>query len=274
MLGGPVIQEHVVEFLLNSGVKTDGVLDSTSPSGPWTWVVPMGVAQIFVTGCGAGSGGTAGSDNTGATASGGGGGGGSGMCVVDFPVDVVQNASLTVTVGAKGAGGVFGVTTTAATAGGNTTIQGVVTPIMTDTGSTIRFLGGGAGTTPTGGAGIQGLTGGKCLGVGGLGSASATTPAAATVSPIEFAAFGVFAVGGSGGGGASSTPANAGGSGGAMATGTFRGYLWIQLSETAATSPTAGHPSTQCSYYDDIAWREASLPVGRDGGEIDHHGHI
>jgi len=98
MLGGPVIQEHVVEFLLGSGVKTDGVLDSTSANGPWTWVVPMGVAQIFVTGCGAGSGGTGG---TNASLSGGGGGGGTGMSLMNFPIEVVQGTSLTVTVAQK-----------------------------------------------------------------------------------------------------------------------------------------------------------------------------
>lgn len=232
MLGGPVIQEHVVEFILGSGVKTDGILDSTSANGPWTWVVPMGVAQILVTGCGAGSGGTGGTNN--ATSSGGGGGGGTGMCVVDFPVDVVQNTSLTVTVGAKGTGGT---PTVAATAGGDTTIQGVVTPIMQDTGSTIKFLGGAAGTTSTAGTGVTGLSGGK-FSAGSAGGA--TTPAAGTQAPVEFSSFGVFAVGGAGGGGASTSGSTNGATGGAMPAALFRAYLWPQLAETSANSPTAG----------------------------------
>lgn len=232
MLGGPVIQQHVVEFIRGSGVKTDGILDSTSANGPWTLVVPMGVAQILVTGCGAGSGGTGG---TNATNSGGGGGGGTGMCFADFPVDVVQNSSLTISVGAKGTGGT---PTTAATAGGDTTIAGVVTPIMQDTGTTIKFLGGAGGTTTTSSAGVAGLVGGKCIATGSAGGASASTPGNGVVVPSEISTFGVWAAGGGGGGGASTSGSTNGGSGSPTVTAGFRSFLWTQLSETSGTTPT------------------------------------
>ena len=240
MLGGPVIQEHVVEFLLGSGVKTDGVLDSTSPSGPWTWVVPMGVAQIFVTGCGAGSGGDGGTNTTN---SGGGGGGGSGMYFVDFPVDVVQNTSLQVTIGAKGTGGT---PTVAATAGGDTTIQFVVTPIMTDTGSTLKFLGGGAGTTSTSSNGGRGSDGGKVV-LGTAGGTSAGTPTAGTnLSLLDIGGYGLIMTGGAGGGAASSTGSTAGANGGGQSSTitNFRTYFWTTVSEASGNLPTGGTGNT------------------------------
>lgn len=240
MLGGPVIQEHVVEFLLGSGVKTDGVLDSTSPSGPWTWVVPMGVAQIFVTGCGAGSGGNGG---TSAANSGGGGGGGSGMYFVEFPVDVVQNTSLTVTIGAKGTGGT---PTVAATAGGDTTIAGVVTPIMTDTGSTLKFLGGGAGITASDSNGIRGNDGGKVV-LGTAGGTSASTPTAGTnLTLLDIGGYGLIMTGGAGGGAASSTGSTAGANGGGQTSTitNFRTYFWTTVSEASGNLPTGGTGNT------------------------------
>lgn len=240
MLGGPVIQEHVVEFLLGSGVKTDGVLDSTSASGPWTWVVPMGVAQIFVTGCGAGSGGDGGTNTTN---SGGGGGGGSGMYFVDFPVDVVQNTSLQVTIGAKGTGGT---PTVAATAGGDTTIQFVVTPIMTDTGSTLKFLGGGAGTTSTSSNGGRGSDGGKVV-LGTAGGTSAGTPTAGTnLSLLDIGGYGLIMTGGAGGGAASSTGSTAGANGGGQSSTitNFRTYFWTTVSEASGNLPTGGTGNT------------------------------
>lgn len=239
MLGGPVIQEHVVEFLLGSGVKTDGVLDSTSPSGPWTWVVPMGVAQIFVTGCGAGSGGNGG---TSAANSGGGGGGGSGMYFVEFPVDVVQNTSLTVTIGAKGTGGT---PTVAATAGGDTTIAGVVTPIMTDTGSTLKFLGGGAGITASDSNGIRGNDGGKVV-LGTAGGTSSGTPTAGTnLSLLDIGGYGLIMTGGAGGGAAHSTGGTGANGGGQTSTITnFRTYFWTTVSEASGNLPTGGTGNT------------------------------
>lgn len=242
MLGGPVIQQHVVEFIRGSGVKTDGVLDGTSINGPWTWVVPMGVAQIFATGCGAGSGGSGGTNN--ATSSGGGGGGGTGMCVFDFPIDVVQNTSLQVTVGAKGVGGT---PTVAATAGGDTIIDGVVTPIMTDTGAIIRFIGGEAGTTSTGGAGLSGLRGGKLSAVGAGGASAATAGNGVAIvtelgngSTNQTPTILVFAQGGAGGGGGSTTVTNVGGNGGTYPSSAFVAGMWTNFSETASTLPTGG----------------------------------
>lgn len=202
MLGGPVVQQHIVEFIRGSGVKTDGVLDSTSANGPWTWVVPMGVAQILVTGCGAGSGGTGG---TNASLSGGGGGGGTGMSLMNFPVEVVQGTSLTVTVGAKGTGGTL---TVAATAGGDTTISPVVTSVFSDAGTTFKLLGGGGGgAISTGTTGYSGLSGAKVrsggaggsTGVGGGNNPNDSFVLANVVVPSN-----IFfnAQGGAGGGGA------------------------------------------------------------------------
>jgi len=236
MLGGPVIKQHVVEFVLGSGVKTDGILDSTSPNGPWTWVVPMGVAQIFATGCGAGSGGGGGTNNAN---SGGGGGGGSGMSFLDFPVDVVQNTSLQVTIGAKGIGGT---PTVASTAGGDTTIEGVIMPIMTDTGSTLKFLGGAGGTTSNLSSGQAGQAGGK-IHSGTAGGAA--TPTAGTTISTEFIpgtggvnqSILIHALGGSGGGGAS---AGSGGNGGSYPSAAFISVMWTSFSEASATSPSQG----------------------------------
>jgi len=241
MLGGPVLHQHVVEYLIGTGVKTDGVLNSASPSGPWTFVVPMGVAQILVTGCGAGSGGDGG---TNASNSGGGGGGGSGMYFVDFPIDVVQNTSLTVTIGAKGTGGT---PTVAATAGGDTTIAGVVTPIMTDTGSTLKFLGGGAGVTSTSSNGGRGNDGGKVV-LGTAGGTSASTPTAGTnLSGLDIGGYGLIMTGGAGGGGASTNGATSGASGGgqvATSLASFRAYFWTAVSESSGNLPTAGSGNT------------------------------
>jgi hypothetical protein len=240
MLGGPVIQEHVVEFLLGSGVKTDGVLDGASPNGPWSWVVPMGVAQIFATGCGAGSGGNGG---TSAANSGGGGGGGSGMYFVEFPIDVVQNTSLQITIGAKGIGGT---PTVAATAGGDTTIEGVVTPIMTDTGSTLKFLGGGAGITASDSNGIRGNDGGKIV-PGTTGGTSASTPTAGTsLSLLDIGGYGLIMTSGAGGGAASSTGSTAGANGGGQSSTitNFRTYFWTTVSEASGNLPTGGTGNT------------------------------
>ena len=240
MLGGPVLHQHVVEYLVGTGVKTDGILDSTSASGPWTFVVPMGVAQLLLTGCAAGSGGDGG---TNATNSGGGGGGGSGMYFVDFPVDVVQNTSLTVTIGAKGTGGT---PTVAATAGGDVTVAGVVTPIMTDTGSTLKFLGGGAGITSTSSNGSRGNDGGNIV-LGTSGGTSASTPTAGTnLSFLDIGGFNLLMTGGSGGGAASTNGATAGANGGTQATNitNFRTYFWTAASEASVNLPTAGTGNT------------------------------
>jgi len=241
MLGGPVVKQHVVEFVLGSGVKTDGILDGASPNGPWSWVVPMGVAQIFATGCGAGSGGNGG---TSAANSGGGGGGGSGMYFVEFPIDVVQNTSLQITIGAKGIGGT---PTVAATAGGDTTIEGVVTPIMTDTGSTLKFLGGGAGITASDSNGIRGNDGGKIV-PGTTGGTSASTPTAGTSLGLldVGGGYGLIMTGGAGGGGASSTGATAGANGGGQTStiSNFRTYFWTSVSEASGNLPTGGTGNT------------------------------
>ena len=72
-LGGPVLRQHVVEFIDGTGVKTDGVVDTSDTATPFSWVVPVGVTKLYITGCGGGAGGSGGHDS--ATSAGGGGGG-------------------------------------------------------------------------------------------------------------------------------------------------------------------------------------------------------
>ncbi len=165
-LGGPVVRQHYVEFIRGTGVKLDGVVDGTSTNGPWTWVVPKDVSVIFVTGVGAGGGG--GSSTSATPSSRGGGGGGSGVGVVNIKCAVFPGASLTVTVGAKGA---------AATAGGGSTITNLVFSPFDNT-TTLDLKGGTGGVSGTAAGGGVGLAGYN-IGVGGVAPSNAATPGVA-----------------------------------------------------------------------------------------------
>ena len=130
-LGGPVVRQHYVEFIRGTGVKLDGVVDGTSTNGPWTWIVPKDVTQIFVVGVGAGGGGGGASSSKGAGAA------GSGAGAIFLKCAVAPGTSLTVTVGAKGTGG----STSSGTAGGNSTITNLVSSPI-DNPTTLELKGG------------------------------------------------------------------------------------------------------------------------------------
>ncbi len=229
-LGGPVVRQHYVEFIRGTGVKLDGVVDGTSTNGPWTWVVPKDVATIFVTGVGAGGGG----GNSAAASPGarGGGGGASGVGAVFLECAVSPGASLTVTVGAKGAAG---------TAGGASTITNLVLSPFDNT-TTLDLKGGGgaltAGATLGGGA-----NSGYTLGVGGTPPANAATPAVGNPNGIGYFApiLGgyVLAAGGSSGGGVSTNGATAGASGGLNPATSWLHSMFLQT-PTASTGDSTG----------------------------------
>lgn len=119
-LGGNVLRQHVVEFIRGTGIVTDGVVDATSLNGPWSWQVPDGVAELKLSGTGAGGGGGGGYPTTAQQA--GGAGGATGAFIHDLTVSVVPNQELLITVGAKSLG-----TGSALPAdGGNTTVSGLI----------------------------------------------------------------------------------------------------------------------------------------------------
>jgi hypothetical protein len=118
-----------------------------------TWTKPTGVSSVFVTACGGGGGGSA--KNTGtSTYKSGGGGGGAGQCLVKIPVNVTGDVA--VTVGAGGATGVAGVSSSF--------------------GALITASGGGAGVVGTSGTGGQkggnGGAGGAAMAAGGVGASA------------------------------------------------------------------------------------------------------
>lgn len=234
MLGGPTVKQHTVEFIRGTGIKKDGILDSTSTNGPWTFVVPDSTAQLSIAGCGAGSGGTGGTNSTN---SGGGGGGGSGLCTNHFPVDVVPGSSLTIALGSKGLGGT---PTVASTAGGDTTISNIVTPVMADTGSTLTFLGGQGGTTTTSSNGVDGRLAGKFISsliAGGTAGGNGQQPG--SIGEASFC----FGMSGAGGGGANASGSVNGGTGGSYGTSYFRLWHWTTIAEASGSYPylpTAG----------------------------------
>ncbi len=132
--------QHVVEFIPSTGVKTDGVLDSSDTTSPFSWVVPRGVCRLIVDAVpgGGGGGGTAGANST---AGGSGGSGGAG--ILDFEVSCIPGTTLTITLGAGGNGGTAGANNGGN--GGNTTISGLLPTWFSATG-TLTLLGGFAGT--------------------------------------------------------------------------------------------------------------------------------
>lgn len=160
-----------------------------------SFVVPAGVAQIYVTAVsgGGGGGGGAGCPNFSSTLSaGGGGGGGVGLQVVRTVVTVIPLETLTVTVGAGGNGGAGG--TGAAngvtgTNGGNTTLLRSATQLVVIGGG----IGGVGSTTPAGSVNLS---------AGGAGGANGGTQGAAGIYINATGASGTL--GGAGGNGAPS----------------------------------------------------------------------
>jgi len=229
-LGGPVVRQHYVEFIVGTGVKLDGVVDAASTSGPWTWVVPKDVSQIFVTGVGAGGGG--GSSTAASPSARGGGGGGSGFGVIFLKCAVAPGRSLTVTVGAKGA---------AATAGGASTITNLVSSPF-DNPTTLDLKGGAGGTSGTAAGGGGGVSGYTLSGGGGV-VANAATPSVGGSPTFNYIsnrsqAWG-FGCGGGGAGSASTTGSTAGANGGAPPAASWN-YSMLANLVTGGTGDSSG----------------------------------
>jgi hypothetical protein len=161
----PPLRRHIVEFIRGVGLVTDGVIDATTTTGPWTWVVPS-CSELMVDACSAGAGGAGGASGTG----GGGGGGGGGLSLLGWPMNAYPGQALTVTIGQKGTGGAIGA---AGGLGGNTSIavDGTVWKLLRASSTAPT-----AGTAANGGSGghsavfVAGPTGGT--GVGGNGALS------------------------------------------------------------------------------------------------------
>lgn len=233
MLGGPVLRQHVVEFVPGVGVITDGIVDATSTAGPWDWTSP--VDELEFEGVGAGGGG-AGGQNTG-TQRAGGSGGGSGLAAKGKLL-TRRGDVLTITPGAGGPGTAAGSGFSSATAGGDLTVSGLtrisaVVGVLGATANTLVLSGGAPGTrsATAGTSGAAGGGGAKSFGGGavlrdagpGAGSAAAATPTVGG-SGLESATYSVlgiflYAQGGSAGGPASTSPTTAGANGGAWHVG-------------------------------------------------------
>lgn len=158
MLGGPRLRQHIVEFIRGVGIVTDGVVDATDTTGPFSWTVPEGVCLLEFSGAGPGQAGMGGAVvSAGITSAGGGCGGGSGQTVKGARIAVRPLSTLTITVPAGGS---------ATAAGGypadltqDTTIVGSLEGPLGSTGSgiTLRRNQSYAGDQPTASNGGQGL---------------------------------------------------------------------------------------------------------------------
>lgn len=248
-LGGPVLRQHIVEFIRGSGVVTDGIVDGTSTNGPWNWVVPQGVTEISADGCSAGSGG-GGGGGSGATWQGGGGGGTTGMQCMGLLLGVVPGATVTVTIGASSAPGVAGTGTGNGTgsvsSGGATTVSGLL-PGGTREDGTLRLMGtafmavGNGSTT----ASVVGIAGGRAdtgIGAGGAaGAATAGNGGNGTSGTYQLGTGMIRGAAGGGGGGSAATASSAGGNGGSTSPGNSTDYgLTGALTVAGGTGNTTG----------------------------------
>lgn len=251
-LGGPVVRQHYVEFIRGTGVKLDGVADGTSTNGPWTWVVPKDVTQIFVVGVGAGGGGAGSATAT--PSARGSCGGSSGFGVTFLACAVTPNKSLTVTVGAKGTGGATG----NGTNGGASTITDLVYSPIDDT-TTLSLNGGGLGGT-TGAS-----TGAYSIGNGPNAPANAATPAAGSPStlssswsPTDLRA---SSCGGSASGGASTTGSVDGANGAGVTT-----PHWLYSAMAKLHSGGLGNNTGTVSRSGGGCGAPSTMGYGGDGG--------
>jgi hypothetical protein len=126
MYGGPQLRPYVVEFIRGTGVRVNGVVvQDSGGNGPFSWVLPDDVAILseyaLIAG---GTGGQGGGDIASPLSLGGGQGGPSGRYRMGRRLAVLPGATLTVTIGAGGAGGA--VNSSSGTQGGNSSIDGVL----------------------------------------------------------------------------------------------------------------------------------------------------
>lgn len=261
-LGGPVLKQHVVEFIRGTGVKTDGVTDATSTNGPWTWTVPLGVVDLVIDGCGAGQSGSAGAYQASALSAGGGGGGGAGVICRDYRAKVGPGASLTITVGAGGTGAATADGTYAN--GGNTTVAGLLPNFLTS-GGTLELRGADLYIGPPASSTSAVAT------AGGNGTAAGADGAAGTQGDLN-AVYLPFqnAYGPSTGGGGKASAA-AGGNGGftPYSFGPIGGFRpastdWF----TAATGTTSGGVSMGAGGRGAPSFFSSTSPAGGNGDAV------
>ncbi len=201
------------------------------------FTVPDFVTTIWVSGCAGGGGGGSSGGGTSTAGGGGGAGGGAGEPALKTPISVTPGHTLSITIGAAGAGGAAPPSDTAGnngTSGGNTVLEDstAATTLLTLTGGSGGNGGGGAGAQggaspssgyPGGGAGrdsiysADGGTGGSGPfgGGGGLGRGAAGYNAGFAGN----SGYGYGAGGGGGGGTYAASAATAGASGGNGAPG-------------------------------------------------------
>lgn len=203
-----ILRQHVVEFISGAttgGIWTDGVRSTAQgTSGPYTWYVPDGVAQLTLDGCGAGQSGGAGAFQTSALSAGGGAGGCYGASAFGILVSVNPRAGLTITLGAGGAG--TATSDGAANSGGSTTIAGLNAGIGVVSGTmTLRGGSNYIGNAPTSST--------SAVDTNGQGNSTAGAQGAQGSFSVAFTAANYYPNGGaaSGGGGKASAAAGANG---------------------------------------------------------------
>jgi len=133
-----------------------------------TFTVPSAVTTIWVSGCGGGGGGGGGGTSTTTSGGGGGGGGGAGQFALRASFAVAAGDSLSVTIGAAGAGAAT-TADTAATAGSNGTSGGNTVLTNSTAATTLLTLTGGGGGGGGNGSGYAGGGGGAGYPAGGFG---------------------------------------------------------------------------------------------------------
>lgn len=248
--GGGGIQ-HLIEYVPGVGVYTDGVLDASSPNGPWTltWANFFGTQDTALKPklSGVTSGGSGGGGYNASISRAGGGGGAGGLHFTDMETAVLSTDVWSITIGAAG-------TAVAAFAAG---IQGGAITITGFRGEAVNINGmQGTLTLPGGGGGSRGLAGAGGAGGGygaqgvGLGGTTQASPTAGSVGSQVSALTGypvmgaiLTAFGGSGGGGASTTGSNVGANGGARmpaSGGNILNNLYGTVSGNAAAGNTDG----------------------------------
>lgn len=241
--GSPVLRQHVVEFIRGTGQVTDGVVDATTTSGPWTWAVPAVVASLDLDMVAPGAGGGGGAATAGNISAGGGGGGAAGMCLWGAKLPVTPGANLTITLGAGTAGGAVG---TAAANSGATTIGGA---LLVSTQGVFR-LSQNSGYYASRGA--NGLGSATVAGVGGSGGGTPiSSGGTAGVGPTGQggAYFGGTLYSQSGGGGGSGNASGTvnGSNGGGMGAGFYNWAFHIATTVDDQTARGAGNNSAGCS---------------------------
>lgn len=243
--GSPVMRQHVVEFIVGTGVVTDGVTDATSENGPWTWTVPLGVSRLELDATAPGGGGGGGAATAGNISAGGGGGGSSGPCVWGAQLPVVPNADLTITLGVGGTGGgVGGVGVNP----GATTIAGT---LLNHTQGVFRLNQNFAFYN---GRGVNGNGSATVAGTGGLGGGSPAVASAATgvntTAVTSSYLGGTFHASNGAGGGSGNASGSVNGSDGGQnsSTGTLGwGYHVANSGDVIATGKGVGNNAAGCS---------------------------